>query len=456
MKKTLFLTALCLVSFSLFTACVKDDPQMQRDDFEEEFRDDDEGGGQNNSNGDGQGQDSNGNDNVTYPDCFVYYPGAKFIYKRTIDNKTSSKFTWTVTDYEESTKTATIVTQYTDSDPGSMQIRSMSNGMIAFSSGGTFKPVVNEHNEVGYMFNYKPSIPSGIYGSLTDKVEIENISVPGGKSSVGISVGASYQPYTGFHDSYLWDWKISESWCSECGFVRASSFWSNGKEYPISSSRTNIELLAYDIPMPDGTHRSYMPSDCETYDVTDTYCTYFHHSASSQRYDSMGFYWNDKKNKNVMRYTLNTLWYEDGWNYARLAADTQYRTELSGWFKGEKSWGQAIGGPRDGEMFDCSGRYGTQMKSAYYLNEGYYLYCVLVENIVNEGVPTEDTEFILICRDYENDCVGSVRVVLLDNGVIDAYDNQSTQTRAAGFSIAGITINKPDPSMIDGPVHKLK
>lgn len=449
MKKILFLTALCAVSFSFFTACDDEKPRLADD---EEYVSDDESGDEDNGNGNQGGTDNQ----VTFPNLFVYYKGAQFIYKRTVSTGLTEKLTWTVTDYNDQTKTATVQTQYSGEEPSEMQIRGLSNGMIEFSSGGGYKAVVNDRGEVGYMFNYRPSIPSGIYGSLTDKYEVETVSVPGGKASAGVTIGASYQPYTGFHDSYLWDWQMSETWCSECGFVRSSSFWSNGKEYPISSSRSNIELLAYDIPMPDGTRRTYIPDGCETYDVTDTYCTYFHHSASSQRYDSMGFYWNDKKNKNVMRYTLNALWYEDGWNYARLVEDTQYRTELSGWFKGEKSWGQAIGGPRDGEMFDCSARYGTQMKSAYYLNEGYYLYCVLVENIVNEGVPTDDTEFILICRDYENDCVGSVRVKLLDDGTVDLWDDSSAQTRAGVRLTAPVKVSKPDASILAGPARKMK
>ena len=456
MKKTLFLTALCLVSFSLFTACVKDDPQMQRDDFEEEFRDDDEGGGQNNSNGDGQGQDSNGNDNVTYPDCFVYYPGAQFVYKRTIDNKKSSKFSWTVTDYDASTKTATIQTQYPDSDPGTIQIRSLSNGMIAFSSGSTFKPVVSERNEVGYMFNYRPSIPSGIYGSLDDKVSVGSVSIPGG-SSVGITVGASYQPYKGFHDSYTWDWQMSETWCTECGFVRASSFWSNGKEYPIQSSRSNTELVAYDIPMPDGTRRTYIPAGCETYDVTDTYCTYFHMTASSQRYDDLSFYWNDKRNKNVMRYTLNILWYNEGWKYAQIVAKSSEHTRFSGWFDGEPFSIAAIGGPRDGVVFDCTGYYCTSDRSGYYFNEGTYVYFVLVENIVQTGVPTDETEFvgIMIDHSYTGPTPYGYRVRLLEDGTAELWDTPSSvQTRASGSG--PIKVLTPDPSMITGPIHELK
>lgn len=445
MKKTLFLATLCAIAFTLFSSCDQDKPL--RDDIDEEIesQDDDEGNGNGTTPTDPIQQN--------YPDCFVYYyPGSQFIYKRTVGSDLSEKVVWTVTDYDAQTKTATIQTQYPDEDPGTMQIRN-NNGMIEFSKSGSFKPVVSSTGDVSYMFNYKPSIPSGIYGSLTDKVSVNSVSIPGG-SSVGMTVGAAYQPYTGYHDSYLWDWQISETWSTECGFLRESSFWSNGKEYPISSSRSSMELIAYDIPMPDGTHKGYIPAGCETYDVTDTYCTYSHFSASTQRYDNMFFYWNDKKNKNVMRYTLNILWFEDGWKYAQVIAKSEYHTEFGGWFKGKESWGTAIGGPLNGVMFDCRGSYGTPMKSNYYLNEGTFVYFVLVENMIQVATPTDDTEFVAIQITY-NDWASpySIRVRLYEDGTADAWDNSSSAPRRSGGSI---NVLKPDPSMITGPVHDLK
>ena len=447
MNKTLFLTTLCAVSFSLFTSCDEDKPLS---DVDEEYVSDDEGEGQ----GGGKTNDPNGTPQTKYPDCFVYYyPGSQFIYKRTVGSDLKQKVVWTVTDYNAQTKTATIETQYPDEDPGTIQIRN-NNGMVEFSKSGEFKPVVSSSGDMNYMFNYKPSIPSGIYGSLEDKVSVNSVSIPGG-SSVGMTVGASYQPYTGFHDSYLWDWQISETWCSECGFLRESSYWSNGKEYPISSSRSSMELIAYDIPMPDGTHKGYIPSGCETYDVTDTYCTYFHMTASSQRYDDLSFYWNDKKNQNVMRYTLNILWFEDGWKYAQVVAKSEYHTEFSGWFVGKESWGTAIGGPLNGVMFDCRGSYGTPMKSNYYLNEGTYVYFVLVENLVQVGVPTDDTEFVAIQITYNELATPySFRVKLLEDGTADVWDQSSAPGRDSNRG--SIKVLKPDPSMITGPIHDLK
>ena len=450
MKKNLFLAALCALSFLFFTSC--DEKPISEDIDDEYVSDDDEGDGEGDGKTDDSGGNSQGNTQQTYPDCFVYYyPGSKFIYKRTVGSDLSEKVTWTVTDYNAQTKTATIETQYPDSDPGTMQIRN-NNGMVEFSKSGGFKPVVSSSGEVGYMFNYKPSIPSGIYGSLTDKVSVNSVSIPGG-TSAGMTVGASYQPYTGFHDSYLWDWQISETWCTECGFLRESSFWSNGKEYPISSSRSSMELVAYDIPMPDGTHKGYIPSGCETYDVTDTYCTYFHMTASTTRYDDLSFYWNDKKNQNVIRYTLNQLWYDDGWKYAQIVAKSDYHTEFMGWFKGEAGWGTAIGGPHNGERYDCRGYYKTNDKSGYYFVEGTFVYFVLVENIVQVAVPTDDTEFIAIriVHDYSQTPY-SVRVKLLDDGTAEAWDYSGAPNRSAG----SLKVLKPDPSMIVGPIHELK
>ena len=450
MKKTLFLTALCAATIALTVACDEDDP-IRPDKDEQEIPADEQGDPGNN-----QGNQGNQNTQVNYPDCFVYYPGAQFIYKRT-SGKTSSKFTWTVTDYDEQTQTATIQTKEQDSEPGELKIRRGSNGMIEIAKNGFFEPVVNSNGEVKYLFNYKPSIPSGIYGSLDDKVSVSTVSVPGGKSSAGFTVSASYQPYTGFHDSYLWDWQISETWCQECGFVRESSYWSNGKEYPISSSRSSAEIIAYDIPMPDGTRRTYIPDGCETYDVTDLYCTYFHHPASSQRYDDMTFYWNDKKNRNVMRYILNAIWYdnENGWLCAPIVPDMSSRREYLGWFLGTPSSGKAIGGTRDGESFDCEGSYLTTMKSNVYFDEGFYVFCVFVENTVYTAGPTDDTEIVGIYVDYNAGITSSVRVQLLDDGTVDYYTPSGVSTRADASSGA-FTPTKPDPSMLIGPIRKLK
>ena len=451
MKKTLFLAALCAVSFSLFTACDKPSRDFDDERYSEGGQDDDESEGE----GGGTPSNPNGNQNTqqNYPDCFVYYyPGSQFIYKRTVGSDLKQKVVWTVTDYNAQTKTATIQTQYPDEDPGEIQIRN-NNGMIEFTKYGEFKPVVSSTGDVNYLFNYKPSIPSGIYGSLSDKVSVSSVSIPGG-TSVGMSVGASYQPYTGFHDSYTWDWDISETWCTECGFLRESSYWCNGKEYPISSSRSSMELIAYDIPLPDGTHKGYIPSGCETYDVTDTYSTYSHHTASSQRYDCMFFYWNDKRNKNVMRYTLNQLWYDDGWKYTQIVAKSEYHTDFLGWFEGDEGWGTAIGGPHDGERYDCTGYYKTNDKSGYYFNEGTYVYFVLVENMVQLATPTDETEFIAMQISHNQWAnVYSIRVKLRDDGTADVWDDGSSAPhRASG----PIKVLKPDPSMITGPIYELK
>ena len=445
MKKTLFLAAFCAATIALTIACDEDDP-IRPDEDEQEIPADEQGDPGNNQGG--QNNQGSQNTQTSYPDCFVYYPGAQFIYKRT-SGKASSKFTWTVTDYDKQTLTATIETQEQDSDPGEMKIRRGSNGMIEITKNGFFEPVANSSGEVNYLFNYKPKIPSGIYGSLDDKVSVSTVSVPGGKSSAGFSVSASYQPYTGFHDSYTWDWQISETWCQECGFVRSSSYWCNGKEYPISSSRSSIEIMAYDIPMPDGTRRTYIPDGCETYDVTDLYCTYSHFTASTRRYDCMFFYWNDYRNRNVLRYTLNILWYDEGWCYAPVVVGDADKTEFLGWFKGEKYSASAD--------HNCAGYYSTWDKSGYYFNEGTFVYCVLVENTVYTGVPTAETEFIAIQITHNVYALPkSIRVELGEDGKVYEYTPSSNVSTRADASSGAFTPTKPDPSMLIGPIRKLK
>ena len=401
-----------------------------------------------------------GSSSVAVPDCFVYFKGAKFIFTRTLDTGKSIKITWDVTDYNSSTQTATISSKVGDDNPGSFQIRKSSKG-IEFNQGGSWKATTDGDAGINFLLGSKlNSIPSGIYGSVPNKTKLVTVSIPGGKSSQGFSISSSYQPTTGYHDSFMFDYSSGETWCTECGIVSAGYQYRNGKEYPIFVSTYETKLVAYDIPMPDGSRRTYMPAGATVYDVADTYISYSQHPAKTQRYASMFFYWNDTKNSNVMRYVPCALWYDGGWKYAQITEDMNVRWSFYSWFIGKASSGSPIGGPKDGVSFGCSGLYLSEDGSQSYTpfgtasspNYGYFVLFVLAENSIAMGEPDLDrTEFALIEIPDPSTSYAAMtysdRVQLNDDGTVDYY----TKTKGGH----PVRPSVPDPSMISGLVYRL-
>ena len=438
MKKLVFLfAALCLLATPV-TSCKKDD--VVKSDTSGELEP-------------GNQTDPGSGTTVTLPDCFVYYKGAKFIFRRTLDTGTSSKITWEVTDC--SGNTATIREYSGDNDPTTFQLRKGSS-CVEFNKGGSWKPLTDGGGGINFCNGSAlNSIPSGIYGSVNNKTKVESVSIPGGKTSAGFSISSSYQPVSGYHDSFLFDYSSSESWSTECGFVRSSYWYQNGKDYPIFTMRTTVELVAYDIPMPDGSRRSYSPAGSTVYDVTDTNQSCYQNSASTQRYACIFTYWNDKKNTNVMRYQLCLLWYDNGWTYGHLTDDYHSKWELSGWFAGKPYSSSAIGGPYNGVRFDCCGHYSSWTGSQSYSPfdaAGYYTFFVLAENAVAVGEPDiDDTVFSLLYIPNNGSAYNtySERVTPLDDGTVGTYN------AAPAKSSSGIVTGIPSPDMIAGPIHKL-
>lgn len=441
MKKLAFLFLAFGILAAPLTSCKKDDP-VKKDTTEEQ------------KPGESSGQGS-GTTTASMPDCFVYYKGATFIFKRTLDSGTSSKITWVVTDYNNSTKTATVQETAGDNAPTTFQIRKGSK-CIEFNKSGSWKPLTDGGTEINFMNGSAlNSIPSGIYGSVNNNTKVESVNIPGGKTSAGFSISSSYQPYSGMHDSFLFDYSSGESWSTECGFVSSGYWYQNGKEYPIYTMRTTVELVAYDIPMPDGTRRSYAPAGSTVYDVTDTNFSCYQNDYRNQRYACIFGYWNDKKNTNVMRYQLCVLWYDNGWTYGQVTNDLHKKWELSCWFAGKAYSGKAIGGAYDGESFDCEGHYSSFTGSQSYSpfdQAGYYTFFVLAENAISVGEPTlDDTVFCLlyIPNDGSASSTYSARVKPLEDGTVGDY------YAAPAKSGIGITPTIPSPDMIEGPIRKL-
>lgn len=439
MKKLAFLLLTLGLLLPPITSCDKDDntkDDKKKDDKTEEQKPD--------------GNTDPGTSTVTLPDCFVYYKGATFIFKRTVDNSRSSKITWVVTDYNSSNNTATIQETAGDSEPTTFQIRKGSKG-IEFNK-GSWKQLTDGGTEINFMNGMAlNSIPLGAYGSVNHKTKVENVSIPGGKTSAGFSISSSYSSN---HDEFLFDYASGEEWSTECGFVSSSYWYQDGREYPIYTMRVNVELVAYDIPMPNGSRRTYTPAGSEVYDVTDTNFSCYQNDYSNQRYACIFGYWNDKKNTNVMRYQLCVLWYDNGWQYGHLSENFHTKWSFSYWFAGEAHSGRAIGGSYDGVNFDCEGHYSSFFGSQSYSpfdTEGAWVFFVLAENAVSVGVPSDDTVFcyLYIPNDGSASSTYSVRVKLLDDGNIDAYYS------APAKPLHGVRPTVPSPDMIEGPIHKL-
>ena len=436
MKKLAFLFLALGLLAAPVTSCKKDD-DTKSDKTEEQKPEDSSSGA------------------AAVPDCFVYYKGATFIFKRTLDTGTSSKITWTVTDFNSSSNTATVQEIWGDNDPTTFQIRKGSKS-IEFNKGSGWKQLTDGGSGINFMNGSDlNSIPSGCYGSVKKKTDIETVSIPGGKSSSGFSISSYYQNATGTHDSFLFDYSSGESWSTQCGFVSSGYWYQNGKEYPIFSQRTTVELIAYDIPMPDGSRRTYLPSGSTIYDVTETNQSCYQNDYKTQRYACIFTYWNDKKNTNVMRYQLCVLWYDNGWQYGHLTNDFHSRWDLSGWFAGEPYWSTATGGQYDGVRFDCCGHYSSSSGSQSYSPfdaAGYYTFFVLAENAVAVGEPDIDnTVFCLLYIPNDGNAAStySERVKPLDDGTVGAYNS------APAKSSSGIVTGIPPMDLIDGPVYKL-
>lgn len=446
MKRILALAAIFFAAIIAFSACDKDNPPKDDEVIEGD-----------NGNGNGTTTPEESSTSVNIPDCFVYYQGAKFIFKRTLDDGRSSKVTWDVTAYNSSSKTATISVTDGDNDPYEFQIRKNSKGVIEFNRSSGWKALTDGGTEINFLMGSKlNSIPSGCYGSIKNTTKLTSASLPGGKTSQGFSIGSEYTYTSGFHDSFMFDYSSGETWSTECGLTSAGYVYRNGKEYPIFVNTWNLDLVAYDIPMPDGTRRSYQPAGSAVYDVTDTNMSCYQNDYATQRYACIFTYWNDKKNTNVMRYQLCVLWYDSGWNYAQITDDWHTRWSLSAWFAGKAYSGSAIGGPYDGVKFDCEGHYSSSTGSQSYSpfdQAGWYTFCVLAENSINVGVPDLDkTVFccIYIPNDGQAASTYSFRADLGDDGYVYEYGTSSTK------AVAGISTSAPDPSWITGPVYKLK
>lgn len=415
-----------------FSSCKKDDtPKKDKSDEQEQK--------------DPSSQDSG--TTAAVPDCFVYYKGATFVFKRTVDNKTSSKITWTVTDFNSSSNTATVQEIWGDNNPTTFQIRKGSK-CIEFNKGSGWKALTDGGSGINFMNGSDlNSIPSGCYGSVKKKTDIETVSIPGGKTSSGFSISSTYQNATGSHDSFLFDYSSGESWSTQCGFVSSGYWYQNGKEYPIFSMRTNVELVAYDIPMPDGSRRTYAPAGSTVYDVTDTFFHCYQNDYKTQRYACIFAYWNDTRNTNVMRYRLGVIWYQnDMWNYGFITDDLNTSWQLSCWFAG-----QAYSGNGYGFEGHYSSDFGSQSYSPWEC-EGWYIFFVVAENAINVGEPDFDNtvyNLLYIPNDGSAASTDGIRVKLLDGGNYDYYN------AAPAKSPLKITPGIPPMEMIEGPVHKL-
>ena len=476
MKRSLFLAASLCAALLALTSCSDDKSSpaaSPSDDFYgnnpgySEYGSGDYGSG---NYGSGNNSGYNGNTQsgtvASVPDCFVYFPGAKFTYKRTLDDGRVTKIIWEVTDFDPATYTATILEKYGDSEPTVKRIRKGYSGGIEFESYGSWKSLTDGGTGINLIMGSQlNSIPSGCYGSVKHNTKLVNVTTSAGTSSQGFSIGSEYFPTTGYHDSFMFDYSSGETWSTEVGLVKASYAYRNGKEYPIFVSTYDIELVAYDIPMPDGTRRTYQPAGSVIYDVESTYISYFQHTSNSQRNASLTFYWNDSKNTNVLRYIPYVIWYDEEnltWNYAQITSDMNNWWTFYSWFAGKPSSGKVIGGSLDGVEFQCQGYYisseGSQSYSPFGTatnpDYGWFIFFVMAEtSVANGDVDMDKTEFVAIeipnPKEVTSGITYSVRVSLLNDGTFDLYSGSGVVYAPPARPSA------PAPSWIKGPIHKL-
>ena len=186
---------------------------------------------------------------------FPYYKDSEFIFviKKGVSTVTTTPMTWTVTEYDSATKTATISNSVepANSLPATFYFRVASNGGLEYSPNkSSWVNLTDPDNssDVKFLFGTKAAKPSSLLGSVANGVKTATVKIPEGTSS-GLEVYSKYQ--AGHNDAYFYSDHSEEQYC-DVGFAYSSSFTSDQSDYPPFTSKRVIELVSYKIYLPDG------------------------------------------------------------------------------------------------------------------------------------------------------------------------------------------------------------
>jgi hypothetical protein len=195
---------------------------------------------------------------VTIDDCFVYFENSTFLFVIK-DGKSTIKTTmmeWTVTSYNSSTQVATINCTLDPSGtqtplPSTFYFRKATSGALEYSSNGsTWENLTDKTGDLNFLFGTKAAKPSSLLGDVDNGIEATTVSYPEG-SSAGYKVFSEYG--ASGNDSYMFSDYTKEFYSIITGFTKSISYYYEGKDYPPTIYKREVELVNFKIHLPDGT-----------------------------------------------------------------------------------------------------------------------------------------------------------------------------------------------------------
>ncbi|HEY9123553.1 MAG TPA: hypothetical protein PK252_08285 [Bacteroidales bacterium] len=191
-------------------------------------------------------------------DVFAYYQNSTFIFviKDGTSTVKTAKMTWKVTNYNESSKVATISCTL---DPATtvtplnsvFYFRKATSGALEFSNDGvTWRNLTDNSKDINFIFGTKAAKPSSLYGSVNTTISSAYVIYPEGTSS-GYLVSSEYNSSNA--DRYLFTEYTKEYYSDKVGFTQFVTFTSDGSDYPPFTYKREIELVYYKVYQSGGT-----------------------------------------------------------------------------------------------------------------------------------------------------------------------------------------------------------
>jgi len=251
MKRTdfIFLIFIGLLVTTIISSCERDE-NIEEEQVVEDVEDDGE------SDVDTSNTTTTSSD---LTDVFVYYENTEliFVIKDGVSSVKTTKMTWNVSDFNQSTNIATI--NCTLGDEGTtvpvgstFYLRKSSTNILEYSSDGlTWANLTGSigTSNFSFLFGTKAAKPTSLLGSVTNQVKSAMVSYPDG-SSTGYRASSEYN--SSRYDNYLFTEYTKEYYCEKTGFTKSISFTSDQSDYPPWTYKREVDLISYKIYLPDG------------------------------------------------------------------------------------------------------------------------------------------------------------------------------------------------------------
>ncbi len=193
-------------------------------------------------------------------DTFVYYEDSvfEFVIKDGTSSVETTRMTWTVTDYNSTTKVGTVSMALIPSDtmislPATFYFKQAGDGGLEYSrGGGKWRALTSPSQapDVNFLFCVTAAEPSSLLGNVVNGIEAATVSYPGG-SSLGYKVYSEYK--ASGNDSYLYSDYGKEFYAKDTGFSKAVCGTADHSDYPPWTYSREIDMISYKIFWPGGT-----------------------------------------------------------------------------------------------------------------------------------------------------------------------------------------------------------